>query len=100
VDKSDLNFVKMRILNHLSDHVCLVGTLFNESSESPEKAITNHKPAYKQLNQYEAAFKMLRKHVSKEVFQYREPNANTAKHCCEFDIPVTKVHLKRMMNYR
>jgi len=58
----------MHLLHHLSDHICHLENLLNESSESPEKAMTNLKQAYQQLNQHEDAFKMLQKNARKEVF--------------------------------
>jgi len=35
--------------------------------------------------------------AQKEVLQYRELNANAEKQCCDEEMPLTKVPIKRMM---
>jgi len=98
VDESDFNFVKMHLLNHFSDHPCQLGNLLTISSELPEDAMTDLKQAYQQSNRHEAAFQILTKQARKEVFQYRELNANAAKQCRGNDMPLTKAPIKRMMS--
>ena len=97
VDESDFNFVKMHLLNHFSDHIRQLGNLLNVSSELPEKAMMDLKQAYRQSNRHEAAFQILRTKARKEVFQYRELNANAAKQRRDDDMPLTKAPIKRMM---
>jgi len=58
VDKLDFNFVKMHLLNHISDHLGQLGNLFNISSELPEEAMLDLKQAYQQSNRHEAAFQI------------------------------------------
>jgi len=60
VDESDFNFVKMRHLNHFSDHIRQLGNLLNVRSELPEKAMMDLKQAYRQSNGHEANFQILR----------------------------------------
>jgi len=88
----------MHLRNHFSDHIRQLGNLLNVSSELPDKAMMDHKEAYRHSDQHEAAFQILRKKAQKEVFQYWELNANTAKQCRDNDLPLTKAPIKRMMN--
>jgi len=97
VDESDFNFVKMHLLNHFSDHIRQLGNLLNVSSELPEKAMMDLKQANRQSNHHEAALQILRTKPLKEVFQYRELNANAAKQRHDDDMPLTKAPIKRMM---
>jgi len=97
VDESDFNFVKMHLLNHLSDHIRQLGNLLNVSSELPEKAMMDLKQAYRQLNHHEAAFQILRTKAQKAVFQYRVLNAHAAKQCRDDHMSLTKVPIKRLM---
>jgi len=97
VDESDFNFVKMHLLNHLSDHIRQLGNLLNVSSELPEKAMMDLKQAYQQSNHHEAAFQILRTTARNEVFQYRELNSNAAKQRHNNDMLLTKAPIKRMM---
>jgi len=57
----------------------------------------NLKKAYWQSNRHEAAFQIVWTKAWKEVFQYRELNANTAKQGGDNDMPLTKAPIKRMM---
>jgi len=97
VDESDFNFVKMHLLDHFSDHICQLGNLWNVSSELPEKAMMDLTQAYWQSNHHEAALQILRTKAPKEVFQYRELNANAAKQRRDDDMPLTKAPIKWMM---
>jgi hypothetical protein len=97
VDESDFNFVKTHLLNYFSDDICQLGNLLNVSSELPAKATMDLKQVYRQSNRHEAAFQILGKNARKEVCQYRELNANTAKQRCDDDIPLTKAPIKPMM---
>jgi len=97
VDESDFNFVEIHLLNHFSDHIRELGNILDVSSELTEKAMMDLKQAYQQSNRHEAAFQILRTKARKEVFQYRELNANAAKQHCNDDMPVTKAPIKRMM---
>jgi len=97
VDESDFNFVKMHLLIHFSDHIRQLGNLSNVSTALPEKAMMDHKQAYRQSNRLEAAFQILQMKTRKEVFQYRGLNSNTAKQLHEDSMPLTKVPIERMM---
>jgi len=97
VDTSDFNFVKMHLLNHFSDHIRQLGNLLNVSSELPDKVMMDLKQAYRQSKRHEAALQILRTKARKEVFQYRELNANAAKQSRDDDMPLTKVPIKQMM---
>jgi len=97
VDESDFNFVKMHLLDRFPDHILQRGKLSNVSSELPEKAMMNLKQRYQQSNRQQAAYQILRMKARKEVFQYRELNANVAKQRCDDDTPLTKVPIKGMM---
>jgi len=55
------------------------------------------KQAYRQSNRHEAAFQILQTKARKEVFQYRELNANTEKRHCDDDMPLTKAPIKQVM---
>jgi len=55
VDESDFNFVKMHLLNHLSDHISKLGNILNASSQLPERARMDLKHAYRQSNHCQAA---------------------------------------------
>jgi hypothetical protein len=46
VNESDINFVKMNLLNHSSDDIRQLGNLVNVSSEHPEKAMMDLEQAY------------------------------------------------------
>ena len=94
VDESDINFVKMHLLNDFSDHICQLGYRCNASSELPEKAMMDHEQVYRQLNRHDAAFSILWMNAQKEVFQFRELNANASKQHCGNDTPPTKVPIK------
>jgi len=97
VDELDVKFVKFHHLNNFSDHIRQLGNVLNVSSEFPEGAMLDLKQAYQQSNWHEAAFQILWTKARKEVFQYREVNANAAKQCRKDDIPLTKAPIKRMM---
>jgi thiaminase len=60
VHELDFNFVKMHLLNHVSDHIRQLGNLLNVSSELPEKAMMDIKQVYLQSNRHEAPFQILR----------------------------------------
>jgi hypothetical protein len=55
------------------------------------------KQAYQQSNRHEAAFQILRMKARNQVFQYQELNPNAAKQRYNYDLPLTKVPIKRMM---
>jgi len=97
VDESDFNFVKMHPLNHFSDNIRQLGNLSNVSSELQEHAMMDHEQAYEQSNRHEAAFQISRTEARKEVFKYRELNANAAKQHRHDEMPLTKGSIKRMM---
>ena len=97
VDKSDFNFVKIHRPNHFSDHIRQLGNLVKLSSKLPEKVMMDLKQAYRQLHHHEAAFQILQTQARKEVFQYRELDANTATQCRDNDMPLTKAPIKRML---
>jgi len=59
VDALDFNFVKMNVLNHLSDHIRHFGNHLNVSSKLPENAMMDLKQAYRQSNHHNAAFQIL-----------------------------------------
>jgi hypothetical protein len=84
----------MHLLNHFSDHIRQLGNLLNVSSELPENAMMDFKQAYRQSNHHEAAFHMLRMKARKEVFQYRELNANAANQRPDDDMPLIKAPIK------
>ena len=90
VDKLDFNFVMMHLLNHFSDHSCQLAKLFNGSCELPARTMRDCKQAYRQLNGHQAASQILPMKAQKEVFQYRELNANAAKKDCDHGMPLTK----------
>ena len=94
VDESDFNFGKVHLLNPFSNHICQLCNLSNAISELPERAIMDLKQAYQQSNCHEAALQILRTKARKEVFQYRELNANTAKQCRNDEMPLTKAPIK------
>jgi hypothetical protein len=87
----------MHLLNLLSDHISQLGNLLNVGSELPEKAMMDLEQAYGQSNLHKAAIQTLRKKARKEVFQYRELNANATKQCLADDMPLTKAPIKRMI---
>jgi len=87
VDESDFNFVKMDLLNHFSDHIRQLGKPLNVSSELQQKAMMDLKQAYRRSNRHEAASQILRTNARKEVFQYRELNANAATQRHDDDMP-------------
>jgi hypothetical protein len=64
VNESDLNFVKMHLLNHFSDHICQLHNLLNVTSELPEKVMMYFKEAYRQSNPHKVTF-CERKHKKK-----------------------------------
>jgi len=97
VDELDFDFAKMHLLNHFSDHIRQLGNLLNASSELPERAMMDLKQVYRQSNRHEAAFQIVQTNAGKEMCQYRELNANAARHLCDDDMPLTKVPIKRMM---
>jgi len=98
VDESDFKFVKMHLLNHFSDHICQHGNLLNLGSDHAEKAMMDLNQAYVQLNRHEASFLILRMIARKEVFKYRELNANALKKRRDDDMPLTNAPINRMMN--
>jgi hypothetical protein len=55
------------------------------------------KEAYWRLKREEAALNILRLKARKEVFQYRELSANSAKTRCDEDMPLTKAPMNWMM---
>jgi len=59
VDESDFSFLKMHLLNHLSDHIRQLGNLRNVSSELPENTMMDLKQAYRQLNRHETAVQIM-----------------------------------------
>jgi len=93
-DESDFNFVKMHLLNDFSDHICKLGNPLNASSELPEKAIMDYEHVYRQSNSHDAAFAIVWTNDQKEVFQFRELNANPSKQHRGNDTPPTKVPIK------
>jgi len=48
----------MHPLNPFSDHMGQLGNRLNVRSEFPEKAMMDHKQAYRQLNRHEATFQI------------------------------------------
>jgi len=69
-DKLDFDFVKMRLLNHFSDHIRQLGNLLNTSSELPEGAIMDYEQDYRHPDCQKAIFQILRTKARKEVFQF------------------------------
>jgi len=57
------------------------------------------KQAYRQSNHHEAAFQIVQKNPSMEVFQYRQLNANAAKQHHDDDTPLTKASIKWIMKH-
>ena len=96
-DESDLNFVKLYLLNHFSDNMHQLGNLLNVSSELPEKGMMDLKQAYRQWNRPEATIQIMRTRARKEVFQYRELDANATKPHLDDYMPLTKAPIKEMM---
>ena len=88
----------MHLLNHFSYHIRQLDNLLRASSELPQRAIMHLKQGYQQSNRHEAAFQILQMINWKEVFQYRELNANPSKPHCNDKIPLTKSLIKPMMN--
>jgi hypothetical protein len=97
VDESDFNFVKINLLNHFSDNICQLSNLLNVSSELPAQAMMEREQAFRQSNRHEAPFWILQTKAQKEVFQYQGLYANSAKQCRDYDMPLTKAHIKRIM---
>jgi hypothetical protein len=60
----------MHHLDHLSDHIRLVGNLLNVSFELPEEVIMDHKQVYRQSNSHETTLQILRMKVQMEVIPY------------------------------
>jgi len=98
VHESHFKFVRMHLLNHFSDHICLLGNLSNASCELPDRVMMELKQGYRQLNCQEATVQMLQTKAGKEVFQYLKLNANSAKQHRDNEMPLTKAPMKRMMN--
>jgi hypothetical protein len=86
--ESDFNILKMHLLNNYSDHIHPLGNLINASCALPEKAMTDLKQTYRQLNGHEATFQRLRTCAQQEVFHYRDLNEIAAIECCDDDIPL------------
>jgi len=87
----------MHLLNHLSDHIHQLGNRSNASCELPERAMIDLQQAYRKLKRHEAAFQVLQTKADKEVFQYRELNANTPKLHRNNEMPLTKAPIKQIM---
>jgi len=87
----------MHLLNHFADHIRQLRNLLNRCSELSEKAMMDLKQAYQQSNGHEAASPILWMKARKEVFQYRELNANAAKQRHDDDMPQTNAPIQRMM---
>jgi len=84
-------------LNHFSYHFRQLGNLLNVSSELQEKEMMDLKEAFRQSNYHGVAFQILQIIARKEVFQYRELNANAAIQRRDIDMPLTKAPIKRLM---
>ena len=93
----DFNLEKMHLLNHFSDHIRQLGNLLNVSSELREKAMMEPKQVYREWNHHEDTYQMLRMTARKEVFLYREVNANAPKQHCNDNMPLTNAPMKQMM---
>jgi len=99
VDKSDINFVRVHFLNHVPDHNCQLGNLSYACSELPDTVMKYPKPAYQQLNHYEAPFHIVRLTAREEVFQDSGIDANALKQHREHTIPQMKVPIQSMIQY-
>jgi DsbC/DsbD-like thiol-disulfide interchange protein len=75
VDESDFNFLKMHLLNCISDNICTLGNHLNVSSQLSDKAMINLKQAYPRSNFHDASFQILRTKAQKAVFRYQKPKA-------------------------
>jgi len=98
VDKSDLNWVNMNLLNNISEHIWQLGNLLNPSSELPEWVIMDRKQVYHQSNLHEAAIQILQMESYNEVFQFWEVNPITRKQCRDDEFPLTNVPIKQIMH--
>jgi hypothetical protein len=97
VNESDFNCTKMHSLNHLSDPFCKLGNPKNTSSELPEWVMIDFKQLYWQWKCDEATFQILQIKARKEVFQYGQLNAHTAKQHHDDIMPLTKAHIYHMI---
>jgi hypothetical protein len=68
VNELDFNFVKMHLVNHVSDPIRQRGNLLNVSSELPDQEAMNFKQAYQQLTFHETTFQILRTKASQAMF--------------------------------
>jgi len=97
VDKSNINIVKVHHLNHFSDHIRQLESLWNATFEYPASEMMDDKQACWQSHHHEAALEILRMIAWKEVFEYCEMNANAAKQCHNDEMPLTKASIKQLM---
>jgi len=94
VDESDSNLVKMHLLNHFSEHICQLGSLFNAGSELLDRSMLVLKQAYVRSNYPDATLQCFRKKARQQVVWYHEVNVNTAKECHGDGMPLMKGHIK------
>jgi hypothetical protein len=76
----DFNFLKTKLLNHFSDHICQLGNHLNASSDFPERVMMDLEQEYSQSNHSQATGQIMETNDQKKLFQYGEPNLNTAKY--------------------
>jgi len=69
LDELDLNFVQMHLLNHFSDHISQLGSMFNATSKLAPRAMTNQKQVYRRSNCDEGAFKMMQRYPKSRCFR-------------------------------
>jgi len=72
VDKSDLDYVIIHLMNHFPDHISQLAIILNASCELQERVMMDLKQAYQESTQNEVAIQIMQMNARKVLFQYGE----------------------------